>query len=227
MTAAIASDFSPVRTADGSFTLRSGTLDEQYHSLHGAARESRHVFIEAGLRPISKASVVLLEVGLGTGLNALLTWIEAEAEGIPVDYHALEPYPLPVDRLLAVDHPGHLGELRRAGGFLAMMTAPAGTRVDLGPHFTFRRSEARVQELDQRDAYDLVYFDAFAPEKQADMWTEDVFGRLFHATRPGGALVTYCAKGAVRRTMERAGFTVERLAGPPGKREMLRARRPS
>ena len=224
MDAAFASDFVPVRTRDGSFTLRSEALDEQYHSLNGAVQESAHVFIEAGLHHVGKEHVDLLEVGLGTGLNALLTWIEAERLDLSVNYDALEPEPLPIDLLELIDHPARLGAPDHES-YLRMMTAEEGRSIELDKVFRFRRSLLRVQGLSVKQAYDLVYFDAFAPEKQADMWTEDVFERLFNALRPKGVLVTYCAKGEVRRRMLRTGFSVERLPGPPGKREMLRATR--
>lgn len=228
MSASIAHDFLPVRTADGSFTLRSEMLDEQYHSLHGAAQESMHVFVQAGLLASGLKRIDLLEVGLGTGLNALLTWIEAGRAGIAVNYHAIEPHPLPLDVLRAIDHPAQIGAQEKASCYFKMMSVTEPFDLDRGFRFTPHHRTLVSSFLGAfTDPFDLVYFDAFAPKKQPDLWTEDVFKGLFRAMRPGGRLVTYCARGEVRRAMERSGFSMERLPGPPGKREMLRASRPS
>ena len=220
-------DFQPLETADGTFTLRSGTLGEQYHSVHGAVQECRHVFIEAGLLACSADPVDLLEVGLGTGLNALLTWVEAERSGRTVRYHALEPYPVPLELLRQVDHPRRIGTVDRADGYYELMTAPDEAPLQLSPFFRFERSSLDVRHLNLTEAYDLVYFHAFGPEVQPELWSADVLQRVFNSLRPGGMLVTYCSKGQVRRTLQGCGFRVERLTGPPGKIEMLRATRPS
>jgi tRNA U34 5-methylaminomethyl-2-thiouridine-forming methyltransferase MnmC len=219
-------DFRPVPTGDGSFTLRSEALNEQYHSRHGAAQESRHVFIEAGLKTIGKPAISILEVGLGTGLNALLTWIEAEIPGLVVDYCALEPFPIDREAIEALDHTRRLGVEEKRAGYLRIMRS-RGEIVRLDDHFSFRYLPDDVRALEAESSFDLIYFDAFAPAVQPELWTEEVFTRLYRAMIPAGSLVTYCAKGEVRRTMQRAGFRVERLPGPPGKREMLRAMRPS
>ena len=218
--------FRPVRTRDGSLTLRSEAVGEQYHSRHGAVLESRYVFIGAGLKAIKKAHISVLEVGLGTGLNALLTWVEAERSGITIDYHAMEPCPLSIADIDQLDHTGHLGVEGKRTSHLRMMASRA-ERIEPDACFGFTCSISDVRELDLVDRFDLVYFDAFSPEKQPELWTDEVFSRVFRAMRPGALLVTYCAKGEVRRAMIRTGFTVERLKGPPGKREMFRATRPS
>lgn len=214
------------RTKDGSFTLHSAALDEPYHSLHGALQESRHVFLQAGFHALRKPVLDLLEVGLGTGLNALLTWIEADARNIQVRYTALEPYPLPEETLAALGYADLVGAPERTQGLLRMMTAPTAEWAKASDHFTLRRLDVSALEFDGSEAYDLIYFDAFGPATQPELWTLPVFERMHRALRPGGILVTYCAKGDVRRAMQAAGFQVERLPGPPGKREMMRARRP-
>lgn len=213
----------PTRTADGSLTLRHAGLDEPYHSRHGAVQESTHVFIKQGLAHRGLTSVDVLEVGLGTGLNLLLTWVRCLEGKLTVNYTALEPFPLGVEQLEAL---GHCEELAWPGlhtPFVALMTGEEGTWLSADGDLRFRRSAAAVQAFSEEGAYDVIYFDAFAPEKQPEMWSADVFARMHAALRPGGVLVTYCAKGVVRRTMQSAGFIVERLPGPPGKREMLRA----
>ena len=220
------SDLVPFRTADGSFTLRSEALGEQYHSVHGAVQESRHVFLAMGLDAIAGSSVNLLEVGLGTGLNALLTWIAADGQHRGVHYTALEPYPLSREVLATMDHSAACDDPAKSEAVLDMLTVGESEWQRMSAHFSFRRSGTSVLALEDEAAYDLVYFDAFGPDTQPELWTEEAFHRVHRAMRPGALLVTYCAKGAVRRAMQAAGLRVERLPGPPGKREMLRARKP-
>ncbi|MBL7982428.1 MAG: tRNA (5-methylaminomethyl-2-thiouridine)(34)-methyltransferase MnmD [Flavobacteriales bacterium] len=216
-------DPGPLRTADGSLTLRSAQWGEHYHSMHGAVQESTHVFIKAGAEAVQKQELDVLEVGLGTGLNLLLTWVRCLEGKWTVRYTALEPFPLSKEQL---DELGHCDELAWPGlhePFLASMTATPGEWQQPMGGLAFRRLDTPVQELDEAERYDVVYFDAFSPGAQPEMWTTAVFQLMYRALRTGGVLVTYCAKGDVRRAMQAAGFKVERLPGPPGKREMLRA----
>lgn len=207
-------------TRDGSRTLFHPVLNERYHSVHGAVAESRHVFLGAGFRAIKKPHVDVLELGLGTGLNMLLTWIEAERLGVRVNYDAIEPLPLDPDILSDLDHCSSLSATERSKAFMGMMQAPFNARSSQpGFHFRMLRDDSVLTS----SAYDVVYFDAFAPAHQPELWTIPVFERMHTLLRPTGVLVTYCAKGAVRRSMQQAGFLVERLPGPPGKKEMLRA----
>jgi len=215
-------DFTLLRTADGSATLRSERLGEQYHSVHGAVQESLHVFLGNGFEVHPSDPIDVLEIGLGTGLNLLLTLEAAGARR--VRYRALEPFPLTMEQLSALGHAEHLYPHHHAR-FLQAMAALDGTWQELSPMFTFQRSGQQVQAFDEEAIADVIYFDAFGPTTQPEMWTLDVMQRMCRALRPGGLLVTYCAKGEVRRTLQAAGFQVERLPGPPGKREMLRARR--
>lgn len=212
-----------VRTADGSATLSWGT--EHFHSVHGAVTESTHVFIRAGLEAAGKEHVDVLEIGLGTGLNLLLTWVRCLEGKLSVGYTALEPHPLGSELINRLRHAEDLGWPGLHGSFLERMAS--GTEEWHQPMggLRFRRLVAPVQRFEAHGAFDVIYFDAFAPQHQPEMWTLEVFQRMFTALRPGGLLVTYCAKGDVRRAMIAAGFQVERLPGPPGKREMLRARR--
>ena len=168
-------DFLPVTTADGSFTLRSATLAAQYHSHHGAVAEAMHVYIQDGLRTIRKSHVDLLDVGLGTGLNALLTMVEAERMGIAVNYHAIEPHPVAIEVVRALDHPSHAGSQERGLEFMQLMSARAGEAAEVGIGFRFSCSPTTVQELDLHDEFDLVYFDPFAPRAQPALWTEGIF----------------------------------------------------
>ena len=219
-------DFEPFRTGDGSLTLQSPSLQERYHSKHGAVHEGVHVFIRSGIEASGKAHVDILEVGLGTGLNLLLTWIRCwEGKGT-ASYTALEPFPVPEESLLALDHCNELAWPGLQDPFLERMRSTPDEWQPEEGGLRFRRSLRTVQELQEQDAYDLVFFDAFGPRVQPEMWGLDVFQILHRALRSGGMLVTYCAKGIVRRTLMDAGFVVERIAGPPGKSHMLRATKP-
>jgi tRNA U34 5-methylaminomethyl-2-thiouridine-forming methyltransferase MnmC len=222
---AIISDWRAVRTGDGSFSLDSAALGEHYHSLHGALTESRHVYVEHGFRSLYQERIDLLEIGFGTGLNALLAWQESDARKMEVNYLAIEPDPVPEDLWSTLGHTTAIGAPEMETGYRQMMRAVAGENYQVSGYFNFRTTMKRVQELDAINAFDLVFHDAFAPRIQPEMWTLNVFITLFRAMRPGAILVTYCAKGEVRRTMLAAGFRVERLPGPPGKHEMLRAQK--
>ncbi|MEO8590881.1 MAG: tRNA (5-methylaminomethyl-2-thiouridine)(34)-methyltransferase MnmD [Flavobacteriales bacterium] len=219
-------DFAPYRTRDGSFTLRSAQWGEQYHSLHGAVLESTHVYIQTGIAQVEKATIDVLEIGLGTGLNLLLTWVRCFEGKCNVRYTALEPEPLDRAMLEALDHCADLAWPGLHQPFLERMTATSDAWHEPMGGLTFRKHRTPVQLFAADAEFDVIYFDAFDPDKQPDMWTLDVFQRMYGVLRPGGILVTYCAKGEVRRTMRAAGFTVERLKGPPGKLEMMRATRP-
>lgn len=218
-------DPEPFRTADGSLTLRSAQWGEQYHSVHGAVQESTHVFIKRGLEHVGKAHIDVLEVGLGTGLNLLLTWIRCLEGKCTVGYTALEPYPVSAEHLQALGHCTDLAWPGLHGPFMERMTVHRDTGWEAMGGLTFQRLPQPVQRFTGEAVADVVYFDAFGPPTQPEMWSLEVFQRMHRALRPGGVLVTYCAKGEVRRTLQAAGFTVERLPGPPGKREMLRATR--
>lgn len=214
------------QTEDGSATLYVPELNEHYHSVKGARTESQHIFIDMGLKASAASCPHILEAGFGTGLNALLTLQEAERTGRPVRYTGIELYPLAwteVEALHYSDDP----RLR------LLHEAPWEEEVCLTPTFRLlklRRDLTSWQADDERPPLrcDVVYFDAFAPEKQPALWTPAVFRNLYRCLTSGGILTTYCAKGAVRRLMQDIGFRMERLPGPPGgKREILRATKPN
>lgn len=211
-------------TADGSHTLFIPGMDEHYHSVNGAIQESRHVFIEAGLRQIAGMEIRILEIGFGTGLNAFLTLLEAIDLKKSVHYISIERYPLDEEIVRALNYPQQVS-CEAEPLFYALHKAPWNMPVRITPFFTLQKMEADSNTCPLPDAVDLVYFDAFAPDKQPEMWNQSIFDKLYECTSPGGILTTYCAKGAVRRMLQAAGYTVERIPGPPGKREMLRARK--
>ncbi|MEW6468550.1 MAG: tRNA (5-methylaminomethyl-2-thiouridine)(34)-methyltransferase MnmD [Bacteroidota bacterium] len=215
-----------VLTADGSHTLHHAELNEHYHSIHGAVQESKHVFIGAGLSYClgrMDAAPAILEIGFGTGLNALLTLQEAEKLKRPVAYDSLEAYPLESEVTGKLNY-GQL--LSDQGTFCRLHECPWNQPLAITPFFTLTKINSAVQEFIPSLAYDLVYFDAFAPSRQPEMWTAAVFEKLFGSMKKGAVLVTYCAQGNVKRTLRSAGFELQALKGPPGKREMTRATKP-
>jgi len=216
-------------TADGSSTLFVPELNEHYHSVHGALQESKHVFIEAGLRPLLQQNlpeIKIFEVGFGTGLNAILTFAEAEAASVPVLYDTIEAFPLPEHITAALNLRSLLQNDSLSAAFTQMHAAPWNKETTLSQYFRLNKRHDTLQgAILPPSEYNLIYFDAFAPEKQPELWTEVIFGKIFAAMQPEGILVTYCAKGIIKRMLRATGFMVETIPGPPGKREMIRAHR--
>ena len=220
-----------ILTKDGSHTVSIPGLNVTYHSHHGAIQESMHVFINAGLalaleqqRPVTN----VLEMGLGTGLNALLTLIEAERSGTHIHYTAIEKYPLAEREVQQLNYCARLNREDLVPVFEKIHTSEWGESIALSKHFTLEKIATDLTGFNPKHKrpYHLVYFDAFAPAAQPELWTKDIFEKLFQGLEPRGALVTYCSKSIVRAAMQSAGFKVEKLPGPPGKREMVRATRP-
>jgi len=210
---------------DGSHTLKLKDTDEHYHSTHGAIEESQHVFIQHGLELFkNKEKINILEVGFGTGMNALLTENWARTSGSDILYIAYEPYPISEAIWRSLNYPDLLGEGTHSI-FNAFHECSWGVEVGISEQFTLLKLKEKIQGLGKIDAFDLVYFDAFGPETQAELWTKELFQKIFLACKKGAVLVTYCAKGQVRRDLQEVGFEVERLPGPPAKRHMLRARK--
>lgn len=214
-----------ITTEDGSNTLYSPSFNEIYHSRFGAIAESRHVFITNGLKPALASNIKVFEVGLGTGLNALLSWDFAKKQHINIHYHSIELFPLTPNCALQLNYATQLEDTVNAKDvFQAIHNCIWGKTHYLDDLFSFLKEEKDLQAIQlKNDFYDVVFFDAFAPEVQAEMWSLDVFEKLFKALKPNGILVTYCSKGAVRRVMLQAGFDVIKVPGPKGKREILQA----
>ena len=216
-------------TKDGSTTLFVPELNEHYHSINGALQESLHVFIRAGLEHVlqSQPQVRLLEVGFGTGLNALLTLQQVMGHRGQVQYDALEKYPLSWELVAAMHFEKFILNPELMDYLPQLHQAPWEQTASLLPGFDLKKQEAALEtHLLPAQYYHLIYFDAFAPEKQPELWTDEIFRKLYGALLPGGILVSYCAKGSFKRSLKAAGFTLEALPGPAGKREMTRARRP-
>lgn len=212
-------------TSDGSHSLFLPELNEQYHSRHGAIQESNHVFIQSGLAEVSrlKKNISILEVGLGTGLNAFLTFLYARQHRLHITYHAIEAFPLNQEIIQQLNYPEVLNADEARCVFESIHTAAGKENIQLSAGFSFKKYLHCLQEFQSETQYDLIYFDAFAPEKQPELWEEYIFSNMYNALNSHGILVTYCAKGYVRRNMIAAGFVTERIPGPPGKRQMIRA----
>ena len=211
------------KTGDGSTTLYHEALNETYHSVHGALTESRHVFISNGLQYATGIFAVpllnILEVGFGTGLNAALTLECSVNSRRRISYFTLEKFPLSQEIRSQLEFPG-VDTL----ALQSLHDLPWGNEIKVNPDFSFHKKEADVlQEQFPENYFHVIYFDAFAPGKQPELWTSELFQKLYSALTPGGVLVTYCAKGQFKRDLKQAGFMVESLPGPPGKREMVRA----
>lgn len=215
-----------VRTADGSSSVRHTALGESYHSGHGALSESLHVFIHAGLLHVARQGmkVRVYEAGLGTGLNAVLTARAALRLEVCVQYAASELYPLPSSLVSQLNF-GF--DSQESEWLMSIHESPWEQWQHIAPHFELFKMHSDFSRVKlDTESFDVVYFDAFSPRVQPGLWTPQVFANLYKALKPGGVLVTYCAKGQVRRDMLGCGFGVERLPGPPGKREMLRMTKP-
>ena len=214
-------------TEDGSHTLYVPAIDEHYHSIHGAIQESSHVYIEAGLRACEKDEIHLLEIGFGTGLNAFLSLFETESRNIKIIYHTVERYPLSEEKVSALNYPLLIAP-QLSDTFELLHSSPWETPIDISSRFSLvkhRFDFSKPAQFDPQTIFDVVFYDAFAPDKQPEMWKLKIFEKIFALCSSGAIITTYCAKGAVRRTLLTAGFVVERLPGPPGKREMLRGRK--
>ena len=208
-------------TKDGSNTLYVPQLDEHYHSVHGAVQEAMHVFINMGLATMHMSRLKVLEIGFGTGLNAMLSLDFAVKNSIVIEYQGVEKYPVSVDEAQLMRYPGSLPDDQWHRDFVQMHDKESFSSKT--GSFTFKKIVSDFYDFELDTGVDLIYFDAFGPRVQPDLWEKRMFEKMYDHLNKGGKLVTYCAKGQVRRDMESSGFQVERLPGPPGKREMLRA----
>ena len=207
---------------DGSHTIFVPELNEHYHSIHGAIQESMHVFIAAGLNHIPKEKIKILEIGFGTGLNAFLSYLHKK-QNQTIDYFGIEKYPLQKEEYLLLNYAESLGESQQT--FLKLHECEWNKRIECLAGFHLHKIENDIKLVSISEKVDLIYFDAFGPEIQSSMWEQAIFDKCYAMLNSNGILVTYSAKGIVRRRMIQSGFQVERIPGPPGKREMLRAQK--
>lgn len=214
-------------TEDKSKTLLIPTLNETYHSIHGALNESLHVFIQTGLyHLLPRNELNIFEMGFGTGLNALVSLNEAMRSQTRVNFDTIEKYPITLEEINALNFE-ELNKLEYANYFKKLHEAEWGNNASISPFFNLHKRHEDIVTADLTTSfYDLIYFDAFGPSTQADLWTETIMSKMFQTLKSGGVLVTYCAQGQFKRNLKAVGFEIENLPGPAGKREITRAIKP-
>lgn len=218
-----------ITTGDGSKTIQIQDWNEQYHSIHGAIQEANHVFIKHGLlykttsQHNNSEKISLLEIGFGTGLNAFITLMQQSHLSVVIDYVGVEAYPVKQEEIALLNYTEQLNAANFELYYNKMHACSWEESHQITDDFTLTKQQKFFKDIQDVSQYDLIYFDAFGARVQPELWTSSIFQIMYTALKPEGVLVTYSAKGSVRRAMQEVGFTVERLPGPPGKREMLRA----
>lgn len=207
-------------TSDGSTTIHLPDWNEQYHSKNGSINETYHVFINSGLKLVSSDEVSILEIGFGTGLNCFITYLESKRK---IDYVGVEAYPVTANEVEKMNFIAILKAEKEQEVFNKIHAVSWEEKHQITNDFSILKRKQFFEDITDKDAFHLIYFDAFGARVQPELWTENIFLKMFNALKENGILVTYSAKGSVRRAMQAVGFFVERLPGPPGKREMLRA----
>lgn len=212
-----------IKTQDGSTTIHLEEWNESYHSKHGAIQEAKHVFIKNGLALFSEQKVAILEIGFGTGLNAFISFLEAQKMNQSLDYVGVEAYPVAAKEILEMNYVAELEAEEQQQVFEKMHESNWNEKIKLSDNFTIVKRQQFFQDIDDVAQFDLIYFDAFGYRVQPELWSTLIFKKMYDALKENGVLVTYAARGVVKRSMIEVGFRVEKLEGPPGKREMFRA----
>lgn len=210
-------------THDGSTTIQINDWDECYHSKFGAIQEAKHVFIKNGLSLFQDQSLSILEIGFGTGLNAFITFLESKKIGLTIDYVGVEAFPISQEEIKSMNYVSELNAEQQSSIFEKMHTCNWEQEVSLASDFSLTKRNQFFHEINDVEKFDLIYFDAFGYRVQPELWTLEIFEIMFKALKNNGILVTYAARSVIKKNMIEAGFTVEKLQGPPGKREMFRA----
>ncbi|WP_029596785.1 tRNA (5-methylaminomethyl-2-thiouridine)(34)-methyltransferase MnmD [Flavobacterium sp. ACAM 123] len=214
-----------IQTLDGSTTIQIKEWDECYHSKHGAIQEAQHVYIKNGLSLFQNKPISILEIGFGTGLNAFITFLEGNKMNQSIDYVGVEAYPISADELISMNYVEELKATDEKDIFEKMHQCNWEEKTFFGDVFSLTKRKQLFEEIDDLNRFDLIYFDAFGYRVQPELWSTAIFKKMFDALKNNGVLVTYAARGVVKRSMIEVGFKVEKLEGPPGKREMFRARK--
>ena len=210
-----------ITTLDGSTTIHLPDWNESYHSKHGAIQEAYHVFIKNGLSLFKDNTISVLEIGFGTGLNAFITFLEANQNNLFIDYTAVEAYPVTVEEAMKMNYLKELDAQKFDYLFKDMHSSSWNEKLTLNEHFNFIKQKLFFQDIESQNEFDLIYFDAFGYRVQPELWSTAIFQKMYNALKYKGILVTYAARGVVKRSMQEVGFTVKKTAGPPGKREMM------
>lgn len=213
-----------IQTKDGSTSIYLPELNETYHSRHGAVQEANHVFIKNGFSLFKGKSISILEIGFGTGLNAFITFNEVLNSKQNIDYVGVEAYPISIEQALKMNYPSEIN-LKISAIYELLHTSKWDNKIQISPNFTFIKKKQLFEEINDIEVFDLIYFDAFGFDVQPELWSEIIFTKMFNALKKNGILVTYACRSVIKKNMSLAGFTVEKLPGAPGKREMLRAKK--
>lgn len=212
-----------IQTKDGSTTIHLEEWNESYHSKHGAIQEAKHVFIKNGLSLFKNKTLSILEIGFGTGLNAFISFLEAQKMDQTIDYVGVEAYPVAPEEILSMNYVDELEAQNQLAVFEQMHQCNWEEKTVLSDRFTLTKRKQFFQDINDVAQFDLIYFDAFGYRVQPELWSTAIFQKMYDALKENGVLVTYAARGVVKRSMIEVGFKVEKLEGPPGKREMFRA----
>jgi tRNA U34 5-methylaminomethyl-2-thiouridine-forming methyltransferase MnmC len=211
-----------IQTNDGSTTIHLPEWNESYHSKHGAIQEAYHVFIKNGLSLFEAKPICILEIGFGTGLNSFITLVEAKKGNQKIDYVGVEAYPVTLEEAMQMNYAASIDK-REMSMFNKMHEVSWEEKHQLSKDFSLTKRKQFFQDIKDEDAFDLIYFDAFGYRVQPELWSEEIFAAMFKALKPNGVLVTYACRTLIKNAMLSAGFSVKKLPGAPGKREMLRA----
>ncbi len=214
-----------VITSDGSTSIYLPELDEHYHSKHGAIQEAKHVFIKNGLSLFQGRSISILEIGFGTGLNTFLTYLYGKEFDLMIDYIGVEAFPVSTEEIQQMNYPKELNVEEQSAVFNQLHHENWEEKINIDANFQLTKKQMKFQDINDIEKFDLIYFDAFGHRVQPELWETEIFCKMYNSLKPKGYLVTYAARGAVRRSMIEVGFSVEKLEGPPGKREMMRAQK--
>lgn len=212
-----------ILTKDGSSSIFLPEMNETYHSRFGAIQEAKHVFIKNGLSLINDKSVSILEIGFGTGLNAFITFLEAQKTNQQINYVGVEAYPVELDIVSNLNYVSELNAIEQQNVFDLLHQSNWDVENTIEPNFNLTKRQQKFEAISDLDKYNLIYFDAFGFDVQPELWSEAIFKTMYKALLPKGILVTYACRTVIKKTMIEAGFKVEKLPGAPGKREMLRA----
>lgn len=214
-----------ITTADGSTSIYLPDWEETYHSKHGAIQEAYHVFISHGLDLFEGKNVSVLEIGFGTGLNAFISFLESKKKTQNIDYVAVEAFPISADEVLKMNYVSVLNAENERTYFKKIHQCKWEEKTEINSNFNLTKRKQLFENIDDIEQFDLIYFDAFGYRVQPELWSLDIFQKMYKALKNNGIIVTYAARGVIKRNMIEAGFTVEKLPGAPGKREMMRGQK--
>jgi tRNA U34 5-methylaminomethyl-2-thiouridine-forming methyltransferase MnmC len=209
-------------TSDGSTSIHLPEWEESYHSKHGAIQEAQHVFIKNGLSLCKGQSVSVLEIGFGTGLNAFITFLESQKNKQKIDYVGVEGFPISPEEIVQMNYVNQLNANQFESEFKTIHASDWEENVTISDTFRLTKRKQLFNDINDKNQFDIIYFDAFGYRVQPELWSVEIFTKMFEALKEGGILVTYACRGPIKNAMKEAGFKIEKLAGPPGKREMLR-----